>query len=207
MTLNLTRPAPSWLTRGLLAAVVVGGLAAYGWIAPFIHGPDFSLATIYQPKPAPVKVETVKWLTKVKTEKVTVPVEVIRELPAKEAAHLEKDFGLKLDLLHAENKELAKVLDVPKAPNGGEMALTVNTATGAIDGVFSATRAPFFHLGGMREIGVGYDVIQRGIALHYSQDLARVGPVVLSGTVFASTPTVPGARPSYGGRIDGVVRF
>jgi hypothetical protein len=182
---------PRWLTWSLLLAVLAGVLFLVGWIKPYLEGPDLAITTIYRPRPVPVQIETVKWLTKVETrtvkERVEIPVEVIRELPAKEARRLENDFGITIPELRADSRELVDILTVPKAPHGGEMALTVNTGTGDIDGIFRAKRAPFVQLGGVREAGVAYSVIDRSAEGYYRQDLVRVGPAVVHGRAFATT--------------------
>ncbi|HYM59481.1 MAG TPA: hypothetical protein VEZ11_01170, partial [Thermoanaerobaculia bacterium] len=185
--MSLTRVLPTWLTLGVLGAIVAGVLALVGWIKPYLQGPDLALTTIYRPKPVPVKVETVKWLSRVevKREQVTVPIEVIREVPAKEEEHLHANFGIHLLDLKAENKELVDVLAVPRAPYGGEMALTANTATGKVDGIFRPNAAPFIEFGGIREAGLDYDPLQRRAHGYYRQDLVRVGPGVINGKVFA----------------------
>ena len=200
--------APRLLTYGL---IVVAMLAVAGWIKPYLNGPDLAIATIYRPKPVPVQVEKVKWLTRVEhmttTTRVEVPVEVIRELPAKETQRIEHDFGLKLPELRAENRELVDVLAVPKAPRGGEMALTVNTGSGKIDGIFRAKPAPFFELGGLREAGVDADVVNRSITGYYRQDLLRVGPAVVNARAFAGVPIQSGDKPTAGVCLGVAVRF
>lgn len=202
---------PSWLTLGLVGALVGGLFLAAGWIKPYLAGPDLS-ATIYRPKPAPVEVERVKWLTKVERrtvkERVEVPVEVIRELPAKEARRLEADFGIKLPELAAENRALATVLEVPRAPHGGEMAITVNTETGLVDGIFRAKRARFIQVGGIREAGLEYDPLNQAATGYYRQDLVRIGPAVIGGRVFASAPLQPGgAGADVGAAVSVSIRF
>jgi hypothetical protein len=200
--------APRWVTYAL---IVVALLAAWGWAAPFVSGPDLAIATIYRPKPVPVEVETVRWLTKVETqikrERVEVPIEVIREVPAKIEKRLEENFAITLPELRAEGRELVDVIAVPPAPRGGEMALTVQTSTGKIDGIFRAKSAPFIELGGMREAGVDYDAINSAVIGYYRQDLLRVGPGIINGKVFASAPLAAGQAPDYGASIGVAIRF
>jgi hypothetical protein len=209
--MNLKRNVPSWITLPLLAAIVIGGLFVASNIKSYLD-PISSLSTIYRPKPVPVKVETVKWLkgdVRIKRETITVPVEVIREVPAKVEKQL-LGFGISLKDLHDENKELAKVVDVPKAPHGGEMALTVNTGTGAIEGIFLAHPAPLFELGGIREVGVDYEPLGKRVGTYFRQDLGRIGPAILNVKVFAKapiTPTANGRGLDYGGSVGVAVRF
>jgi hypothetical protein len=201
--MNWQRSLPSWLSLGVLAAIVVGVLFVVGWIKPYLNGPDLALTTIYRPKPVPVRVETVKWLkgdTRVKTERVEVPVEVIREVPAKVEKQL-LGFGLSLKDLQAKKEELVDVLDVPRAPHGGEMALTVNTETGKIDGTFKPKAAPLIEFGGIRAAGGAFDPIAKRIVGYYRQDLIRVGPVVVNGRVSAGAPLAVGASSSNGRRV------
>jgi hypothetical protein len=198
--------APRWLTWPLVLVVLGGALFLAGWIRPYLEGPDLSSVTVYRSKPVPVRVETVKWLTKekerlrVKTERVEVPVEVIREVPAKVERRLENDFGITLPELRAQNRELADILEVPRAPHGGEMAITVNTESGKIDGIFRRKPAPFIELGGIRELGVGYDAIARTPLGYYRQDLVRVGPAIVSGSAFANLAGDYGATVHVGVR-------
>lgn len=200
--------APRLLTYGLLLVAV---LAIAGWVKPYLNGPDVALTTLYRTKPQPVAAPTVKWLTRVEhktvTERVEVPVEVIRELPAKETKRLEEDFGLKLPELRAENRELVDILAVPKAPRGGEMALTVNTGSGKIDGIFRAKSAPFVELGGMREVGIDYDALNRAASGYYRQDLVRIGPAIVNGKAFAGVPLTPGKSSTLGVMVGVAVRF
>lgn len=200
--------APRWLTY---TALVVAVLAAIGWVKPYLVGPDLALATIYRPKPVPVEIETVKWLTKVETktvkERVEVPVEVIRELPVKETKRLEEDFGLALSELRADNRELVDVLAIPRAPRGGEMAVTINTESGRIDGVFRPKAAPLFELGGMREVGIDYDPINAVATGYYRQDLVRVGPAIVHAKAFAGASLGPGKGSTAGVSIGVAVRF
>lgn len=200
------RVLPSWITLSFAAMLVVGVLVVVGWIKPYLSGPDLAFTTIYRPKPVPVKIETVKWLTKVKTERVEVPVEVVREVPAKLEKRLESDFGLKLSDLRAENRELVDVLGIPKAPRGGELALTINKESGKIDSVFRPKAAPFLELGGIREAGLEYDAISESATGYYKQDLLRLGPAVVSGRVFTTTP-VTGIKPTVGAAVGVSVRF
>lgn len=198
---------PAWITLPLLAAVVVGILFAVATVESYLD-PISTMSTIYRPKPVIEKVEKVKWLTKVKTVQVSVPVEVIHEVEKKGAARLDKDFGIKLDLLHAENKELATVLAVPRAPHGGEMAITVNTLTGKTEGVFNAKTAPLIEFGGIREVGVDYEPLAKVAGGYFRQDLLRVGPAVINGKVFAKAPIAPGSRGlDYGVSVGVAVRF
>ncbi len=206
----LQKIVPAWLSLGVLSAIVVGALALVGWIKPYLQGPDLGLTTIYRPKPVPVKVETVKWLSKVEVrrEQITVPIEVIREVPEQEAEHLHANFGLSLLDLKAENKELVDVLAVPRAPYGGEMAITAGTVTGKVDGIFRPHAAPFIEFGGIREVGLDYDPLQARAHGYYRQDLVRVGPGIVNGKVFAAVPLTPGGpAPDYGVTIGVAVRF
>lgn len=209
MTSRWKAIVPAWITLPLLAAIVVGALVLVGNIKSYLD-PISSLSTIYRPKPVPVAVEKVKWLTKVKTVQVSVPVEVIHEVEKKEAARLDKDFGIKLDLLHDQNKELATVLSVPRAPHGGEMAITVNTLTGKTEGIFRPQAAPFIEFGGLREVGVDYEPLGKVAGGYYRQDLVRLGPAIVNGKVFAKAPISPGASArglDYGVSIGVAVRF
>jgi hypothetical protein len=207
----LQRNLPSWISFTLLAAVAVGILALVGWIKPYLNGPDLALATIYRPKPVPVKVpeikEIVKYRTQIKTERVEIPVEVIREVPAKVEKTL-LGYGITLKDLQTENKALATVLDVPKAPFGGGMAITVNTLDGKIDGTFLAKQAPFIQFGGIREAGIGFDPINAAARGYYRQDLVRVGPAIVNGEAFVSTPIAGGkASANVGVSVNVAVRF
>lgn len=203
--------APRLLTYGF---VVIALLAAWGWVKPFLDGPDLRFSTITsRTRPVPVKVTEVKWLTKVETqikrERVEVPVVVIREVPAKVEERLKEDFGIKLPDLRDEGRELVDVLDVPKAPNGGEMALTIHTTSGKIDGTFRARPAPFIEFGGLREAGVDLDMINTAVVGYYRQDLARVGPAVVNGKVFAAVPVAGGeaGQANAGASIGVAIRF
>jgi hypothetical protein len=195
----------------MLAGIVIGVLAIVGWIKPYLNGPDLAVATIYRPRPVAVQVERVKWLNRVETkivrERVEVPVEVIREIPAKEAKRLEDDFHIKVADLQKESRELIDVVAVPKAPHGGEMALTVNTESGKIDGIFRATPAPVVEFGGLRELGAELDPLNQAVTGYYRQDLLRVGPIVVSGRAFVTGPLAPGRVPTYGAAIGASVRF
>lgn len=204
----MSRVLPTWLTLGMLGAIVAGVLVLVGWIKPYLQGPDLALTTVYRPKPVPVKVESVKWLTKVERERITVPVEVIREVPAKEAERLHTDFHLDIAELKAANAELVDVVAVPRAPYGGEMALTANTSTGKIDGIFRATPAPLVEFGGLREVGVDVDPLQRRAHGYYRQDLVRLGPAVINGKAFVGAPLTPAGRaPDWGITVGVAVRF
>lgn len=187
----------------------IGAFLLIGVVKPYLDGPIPGLTTIYRPKPVPVKVETVKWLTRVEKERVNVPVEVIREVPAKVEKHLQDDFKISLPELRAEHKALVDVVNVPKAPDGGEMALTLNTETGKVDSIFRPKPMPFFQLGGIREAGVGYDPLQQAAVGFYRQDLARTGPIVWSGEAYVKGGIAPAARtaPAVGVEIRASIRF
>jgi hypothetical protein len=186
-------------------------LAAIGWIKPYLAGPELSsMVTMVRVKPVPVPTETVKWLTKVDKrivrDTVTIPVEVIREVPAKQAERLHQDFNITLPELRETNRELANVVEVPPAPRGGEMAITVNTESGAIGGIFRAKPSPLIEFGGLREAGVEFDAMNTIATGYYKQDLIRIGPAVVNGRVYASLPG--GARsPAAGAAIGVAVRF
>lgn len=171
------------VTYGLALLALLTGL---GWAKSYLQGPDLSFVTAFKVKPVPVAVTETKWLTKVVHEKVTVLVEVVKYLPPPAAKALKDEFHVTLEQLHAENKSLATVLAVPKAPYGGDMAVTVNIGTGKVEGIFVGHSQPFFALGGLREAGVEYDVIGRSAQAYYRQDIARVGPVVVGGRASAS---------------------
>lgn len=205
----LTRNLPAWLSLSVLAAIVVGVLLAVGWIKPYLAGPDLATTTIYRPKPVPVKVETVKWLTRtdVRTERVEIPVEVIREVPAKTAERIERDFGITLPELAADNRELVEILAVPKAPHGGEMAITVSTASGEFDGIFRPRAAPMVEFGGMREVGFDYDLLGRAGRGYYRQDLVRIGPAVFNAKAFVEAPIGAAGEFDAGVSIGVAVRF
>lgn len=199
----------NWLLYVLL---IVAVLAAWGWVKPLIEGPDLRFSTITRTRPVPVKVETVKWLTKVERQitrqRVEVPVEVIREVPAKVEQRLVNDFQIKLPELQSEGRELVDIVGVPKAPHGGEMALTIHTATGKIDSIFRPKAAPFVEAGGMREAGVDYDPLGVAVRGYYRQDLIRIGPGIVNAKVFAAAPLRGSARaPEYGASIGVAIRF
>jgi hypothetical protein len=202
--------APRILIYGGIALAL---LAAAGWIKAYLSGPDLSTVTVVRHVPQPVEVERVKYLRKVETVKVNVPVEVIREVPAKQAAQLEEKFHFTLPELRAEGRELVDVLAVPKAPHGGEMALIVDTGTGKVAGTFRAKPAPFFELGGIREAGLDYDPVNGAGSAYYRQDLLRIGPAVLNGKAFVSAPLDLGLGrttqrgPSFGVTIGVAARF
>jgi hypothetical protein len=202
-----TASLPPWLSAGVLAAIVVAILALVGWIKPYLAGPDFATTTIYRVRPVPVEVERVRWLerVKVRTERVEVPVEVIREVPAKVEQRLADDFGIRLPELPAENREFIDVVAVPKAPHGGEMAITVSTETGKIDGIFRPLPAPLVEFGGIRELGVDYDPINATAGAYYRQDLVRLGPAVVNATAFARASREAGS--DIGGKIGVAIRF
>ncbi|MGZ5445283.1 MAG: hypothetical protein ACXW5J_26760 [Thermoanaerobaculia bacterium] len=198
-----------WLTYLL---ITVAFLAAWGWIKPFLEGPDLRFSTLTRTRPVPVEVPRTEWLVKVEKkivrERVEVPVEVIREVPVKVVERIERDFGLKLPELRGEGRELVDVLEVPPAPHGGEMALTIHTGTGKIDGIFRARPMPLFELGGMREVGLDYDPLNAAATAYYRQDLVRVGPAIINGRVFAAAPTGGDAGvPSYGVSLGVAIRF
>ncbi len=179
----MTRIIPGWISLALLAIIIVAALALVGWIKPYLTGPDLAFTTIYRPKPVPVKVETVKWLTKVKTERVEIPIEVIRTVTPAQEKRL-SEFGIALPQLASEHKQLLRVFDIPKAAYGGELAVTASTESGRVDGVFLPKRAPFIALGGLREAAIDFDVISRKPGGHYRQDLVRVGPAIVTGEAF-----------------------
>lgn len=205
--MNWNKNLPSWLTLSVLAAIVVGTLFLIAQAKSYLSGPDLALTTIYRPKPVPVPVETVKWMTKVKKERVEVPMEVYRDVPAKVEKRLEKDFNIRLPELRAENKELADILAVPKAPRGGEMALTVNTETGQIEGIFRPKATPLIEFGGIREVGLDANIIRQGVTGYFRQDLVRLGPAVVNGKAFATVPLTAGQAPDYGVSVGVAVRF
>lgn len=194
----------------LYAAIVLAILAAWGWVKPFIDGPDLRFSTITRTRRVAVKVETVRWLTKVETqvkrERVPVEVPVIVEVPAKVEKRLEEDFQIKLPELREEGRELIDIQEVPKAPHGGEMALTIHTKTGKVESIFRPKPAPFFELGGLREAGVDYDPLSAAVRGYYRQDLVRIGPGVVNAKVFASAP-LRGSVPEYGVSVGVAVRF
>lgn len=206
---RLRQNAPAWLTLPVLGLLVVGVLWFIAQAKSYFSGPDLVLTTIYRPKPVPVEVERVKWLTKtkIKTERVEIPVEVIREVSPKIEKRLSDGFHITLDQLHAEKKELVDVLDVPKAPRGGEMALTVDTDTGKITGTFLPKKTPLIEFGGIREAGVDYNVLRQGATGYYRQDLVRLGPAIVNGKAFATVPLTPGVAADYGVTIGVAVRF
>ncbi len=201
------RNLPAWCSLGLLAALVIAALAIVGWIKPYLSGPDLGVATVYRPKPIPVRVETVKWLERVERKTVTVPVEVIREVPPKTEEQLETKFGFGLSDLKSEGKDFVDVLAVPKAPHGGEMALTVNTTTGKVAGTFRPNPSPLIELGGMREVGFEYDPLNTMAGGYYRQDLVRIGPGIVNGKAFARLPVTPGSKADFGVTIGVAVRF
>lgn len=202
--------APRWAVYGI---ILIAALAAWGWVKPWITGPDVVFGTMTRTVrvPVPVEVESVKWLRKVERVRVEVPVQVIREVPAKQAKMLADKFDLKLPEMHAEGRELVDVIEVPPAPRGGEMALTVSAA-GEIAGIFREKPAPFLEIGGVREVGVDYDAVNGSLLGYYRQDLARVGPAVINGKVFGGVPlgVSPGGRnngANFGASIGVAVRF
>jgi hypothetical protein len=207
--MNWQKNISAWFTLPLLAGIVVGALFLIGNIKAYLD-PISSMSTIYRPKPVPVKVETVKWLKgdiRVKKEIVNVPVEVIREVPAKTNKRLEDDFHINVKDLMAEHKALVDVVDVPKAPHGGAMALTIDTDSGKIENTFRPNAAPVIEFGGIREAGAEYNVLQKGVTGYYRQDLVRIGPVVVGGRVFVTAPLAPGTPASYGASVGASVRF
>jgi hypothetical protein len=193
----------------VLVAIAVGALIILGWVKPYLSGPDLALTSLYRPKPVHVEVETVKWLTKTKTvkERVEIPIEVIREVPVKVEKKLDEDFGIKLLDLKAQNRELVDILAVPRAPRGGEMAVTVSTATGRIDGIFRAHPAPLIELGGLREVGLDYDPLNSTATGYYRQDLLRLGPAIVNAKAFAGVPLAPGKSANVGVMVGVAVRF
>jgi len=209
--MNWNVKLPAWVTLPTLAAVVVGILFVVAQVKSYLGAPDLALTSIYRPKPVPVKVETVKWITKVETkikrERVEVPIEVIREVPVAVERKLRDAFQIKLPDLRAEGRELVDVLEVPNAPHGGEMALTIHTATGKIDGIFRPKPAPFVELGGLREAGLEYDPLIAATTVYYRQDLLRVGPAIVNARVFVTAPLSPGETPDYGATVGVAVRF
>jgi hypothetical protein len=207
---KLNIPLPTWFNLTFIVILAVGALWLVAQVKSYIKGPDLALTTIYRPKPVPVPVTEVKWMTKVKTERINVPVEVYRDVPAPVEKRLDKDFGIKLDLLRAENKELAKIVDVPKSPHGGAMAITVNTGSGAVEGIFRPNAAPLIEFGGIREVGADYEPLAKVAGGYYRQDLLRVGPAILNGKAFVKAPIAPGANGKgidYGISIGVAVRF
>lgn len=208
---SLNRPLSGYVslvTLPVLLGAIVAVLFIAAQVKSYVEGPANAFATIYRPKPVPVTAETVKWLkgdVRIQRETVKVPVEVIREVPAKVEKHLSDGFKIDLKELHAEHKELLDVLDVPKAPHGGELAVTVDSDSGKIAGTFSAKPAPLIEFGGLREIAATYDPIHRTPGVAYSQDLLRVGPVVLGGRAFVAAPKAGGAN--YGVELTAGVRF
>lgn len=206
--MNWKAKVPMWLTLPLLAGIVIGALWFVAQVKSYLGGPDLALTTIYRSKPVPVEVERVKWLTKtkIKVERVEVPVEVIREVSPKIEKKLE-GFNINLEKLHAEKKELVDVLDVPKAPRGGEMALTVDTDSGQITGTFLPKKTPLIEFGGIREVGIDYNVLRSGVTGYYRQDLVRLGPAVVNGKAYATVPLTPGTTADYGVSVGVAVRF
>lgn len=210
--MNWRANVPSWitvpiLTPALIAAIVVGAFFIVGWVKPYLFGPDLALTTLYRPKTVPVQAEPSKLIKNAETKTVSTPRQVITKLPPKDDAKLKAEFGKNLADLHAENKELATVLTIPKASNGGEIAITTNNQTGVTEGIFRPKPKPFYEFGGIREVGIDYNVIQRGVTGYYRQDLVRIGPGVVNGKAFVTMPLSPGQQPSYGAMIGVAVRF
>jgi len=192
----------------MYGALLLAGLAVIGQAKAWLQGPDLRFLTVTRVKPVPVVTEQVKWLRgKTKVERVEVPVEVIRTVTPKVADRLREDFKLDLNTLRSEKKELVDVREVPKAPYGGEMALTVHTETGKVDTIFRPKPQPFLELGGLREAGVGYDPLNAAVRVYGRMDVGRVGPVVVNGEVFAVKPLRPGEKADFGGAINASVRF
>jgi hypothetical protein len=191
----------------------VAGIAAFflvGVVKPYLEGADL-LTTLHRPRPAPVNIPgPVKWLEKTKTVTIQGPIQVIHDLAPKEEKKFDSEFHLSMSDLHAEHKKLLTVLPVPKAPFGGEMAVTSATDTGKVAGIFAPKAAPFFELGGIRAAGIAYDPLRMSVTGYYRQDFVRVGPVVVNGRVYAGVPISPvsaGKVPAYGVEIGGEIRF
>jgi hypothetical protein len=164
------------------ACLILALAALAGWARQYLEGPE--IRTFTRAKIVPVPVESVKWVEKVKRETVTVPVQVIRHVPAPIADKLEP-MGVDLEALHAQGSELVDVLAIPKAPQGGDLALTLNSA-GKVSGTFLAKPAPFLEIGGAKEIGAEYDPINSAVTGYYRQDFVRVGRAVIHGRAFAT---------------------
>lgn len=72
-----------------------------------------------------------------------------------EATAVERRFSLDLDLEH-----LLGVWPIPKAPHGGEVAVTLPAGGGQAEVVFRRSKPPLFSLGGERFVGAG--LVQTG---------------------------------------------
>lgn len=101
---------------------------------------------------------------------------VVPELPPKAVERVEQRFSLDLSA-----EELLTHVEIPKAPYGGEAAVTL-PATGEPQVTFVANPRPFFDLGGEWAIAGGPVLHHDGelaVRLRVAKDLARVGPVFI----------------------------
>lgn len=137
-----------------LVVYALVGLLAFWVGAKAINGlfPGNEVLQVYQAHhrvPVPVEVPVTKTVTRWKTERIEVPVQVF--VPTeKEAAKVEKDFGF---TIQPTDKTLG-IFDVPRAPRGGKAWVRLDEE-GSTRFSFVENKAPFLELGGEWRIGVG----------------------------------------------------
>lgn len=205
----LSLPSASVLLRYGIVVLVLAG--AWGWLDLWANGPSI-YSTFTRKTHTREVVERTRYMTntKIQRERVEIPVEVVREVPAKVDQQLKEDFGHNLLELKAEGRGLLEVVDVPKAPNGGRMEITMFTESGRVKATFAPKPLPAVAFGGMREFGVDLDFVRVELSGYFRQDLVRVGPAIVNGKAFAAVPLKQGAanpQVDYGVKIGVAVRF
>lgn len=135
------------------------------------------------------------------------PAAVVVKAPTrKQAEKLEQRFTLGLEAAGAGDAQLVNVWHIPKAPAGGEVAVTVSP-TGQASATFVEEPLPFFAWGGDWEAGAGAVVDVGGgygVRLHAGKDLLRAGRMVLK--VEADLDAVRGETQGRAAVL-GVIRF
>lgn len=106
----------------------------------------------------------------IQTRPVALPV-----LTDKQQRSTADKFSLDMSVV-----SLLTQVEVPKAPDGGEAAVTI-TPEGSVGVTFKPNRRSFWELGGDWEIGGGLVAhgLEQGVRLHGAKDLLRAGRINL----------------------------
>lgn len=98
------------------------------------------------------------------------------DLTERQEKKLAERFSLDLN-----TNDLLTSVEIPRAPDGGEAAVTLDS-DGQVDVTFRPNRPKFFDLGGSLEVGGGVVLNSRGqgFRLHAEKDLLRAGRMYLN---------------------------